>query len=65
MAPSEIKAPDSEAGERMKALTVDAASAGSRLDQWLAAQLAPDLSRNRIKALIEAGTVAVDGAAVT
>jgi 23S rRNA pseudouridine1911/1915/1917 synthase len=49
----------------MKALTVNAAGTGTRLDQWLAAQLAPDLSRSRIKSLIETGTVMVDGAVVT
>jgi 23S rRNA pseudouridine1911/1915/1917 synthase len=65
MAPLEIKAPDSEAGDRMKALVVEADGAGTRLDQWLAIQLAPDLSRNRIKSLIEAGTVAIDGAVVS
>ncbi|MGB8818356.1 MAG: RluA family pseudouridine synthase [Rhizobiaceae bacterium] len=49
----------------MKALTVDAAGAGARLDVWLAEQLAPDLSRSRIKALIESGAVSLNGALVT
>ena len=42
--------------------TVGAAEAGRRLDLWLAARL-PDLSRTRIKALVDGGSVAVDGAA--
>ncbi|SOE16272.1 ribosomal large subunit pseudouridine synthase D [Hoeflea halophila] len=35
--------------------------ADGRLDAWLAAQLEPDLSRSRIKALVEAGAVTVNG----
>jgi 23S rRNA pseudouridine1911/1915/1917 synthase len=46
---------------RRVAATVDAAEAGRRLDLWLAARL-PDLSRTKIKALVEGGCVAVDGA---
>lgn len=65
MSPTEIKAPDSEAGERMKALTVDEMSAGMRLDQWLAGQLAPDVSRSRVKTLIEQGAVTVAGKAAS
>ena len=42
--------------------TVGAAEAGRRLDLWLAAQL-PDLSRTRIKALVDGGRVSVNGAA--
>ena len=42
-------------------LTVSAAEAGLRLDQLLAARL-PDLSRSRLKSLIEQGHVQVDGA---
>ena len=37
--------------------------AGDRLDKWLAARL-PELSRSRIKALIEAGQVGLDGATI-
>src|SRR5690606_26963188 len=37
--------------------------ATGRLDAWLAAELEPDLSRSRIKALIEAGAVTVNGVA--
>ena len=43
-------------------LTVSAAEAGLRLDQLLAARL-PELSRSRLKSLIEQGHVRVDGAA--
>jgi 23S rRNA pseudouridine1911/1915/1917 synthase len=42
--------------------TVGAAEAGRRLDLWLAAQL-PDLSRTRVKALVDGGRVSVNGAA--
>jgi 23S rRNA pseudouridine1911/1915/1917 synthase len=47
---------------RRVAATVGAAEAGRRLDVWLAARL-PELSRTRIKALVESGSVSVDGAA--
>ena len=50
------------AGARRVSATVGAAEAGRRLDQWLAARL-PEFSRTRIKALVEAGGVSVDGAA--
>ena len=42
--------------------TVGLAEAGRRLDLWLAAQL-PDLSRTRIKTLVDGGHVSVNGAA--
>jgi 23S rRNA pseudouridine1911/1915/1917 synthase len=48
-----------EAARRVAA-TVDAAEAGRRLDLWLAARL-PDLSRTRIKTLVDSGCVGVDG----
>jgi len=44
-------------------LTVPRASAGERLDRFLAARV-PALSRSRLQALIRDGAVAVDGAAV-
>jgi 23S rRNA pseudouridine1911/1915/1917 synthase len=47
---------------RRVTVTVGAGEAGRRLDLWLAARL-PDLSRTRIKALVDAGRVRVDGAA--
>jgi len=45
---------------RRVAATVGAAEAGRRLDVWLAARL-PELSRTRIKALVESGHVSVNG----
>jgi 23S rRNA pseudouridine1911/1915/1917 synthase len=50
----------SPAARRMAA-TVESAEAGRRLDLWLAERL-PDLSRTRIKALVEAGRIRVDDA---
>ncbi|MFC6488420.1 pseudouridine synthase, partial [Nitratireductor sp. GCM10026969] len=60
-----MSGPDSRAVGEMKELAVDAASAGRRLDQWLAAALAPDVSRSRVQALIRAGAVTLAGSAVT
>jgi len=57
--------PDSEAGHGMKELSAGADAAGTRLDQWLAAALGPDFSRNRVQALIRQGAVSVNGMAVT
>ena len=54
--------PDSEAAPALKELTADGDAAGQRLDQWLAARLAPDLSRSRIQALIRDGQVTISGA---
>ena len=48
-------------GER-RALRVDAAAAGARLDRWLASRL-PGFSRARLQALIGERHVTVDGAA--
>ena len=45
-----------------RVLDVERASAGSRLDRWLAAAV-PEQSRAKIQALIEAGHVLLDGAA--
>jgi len=45
-------------------LTVDAESAGKRLDAWLAAQL-PDQSRSRLQKHIKAGAITVNGKTVT
>lgn len=52
-----MQAPDSEDTGDWKVLHADAAAHGTRLDQWLAATLAPDFSRNRIQALVRAGVV--------
>ncbi len=46
---------------RRVAATVAGAEAGRRLDLWLAERL-PDLSRTRIKALVDAGRIRVDDA---
>ena len=56
--------PDSEGEAALKELSVEPAAAGARIDQWLAAQLAPELSRSRIQGLIRDGQVTVGGAAV-
>ncbi|MGH6761341.1 MAG: RluA family pseudouridine synthase [Phyllobacterium sp.] len=48
----------------MKELIADLEAAGKRLDQWVAARLAPDLSRNRVQSLIQDGQVSVDGTPV-
>jgi 23S rRNA pseudouridine1911/1915/1917 synthase len=45
----------------LKVLSSDEAAAGQRVDQWLAAQLGPELSRSRVQALIDQGAVTVDG----
>jgi 23S rRNA pseudouridine1911/1915/1917 synthase len=57
-----MRDPDIEDDGALKVLTVGPEAAGRRLDQWLAEQLAPDLSRSRIKGLIEVGAVSVNGA---
>ena len=46
----------------MKEFSAGADAAGVRLDQWLAAALGPDFSRNRVQALIRQGAVSVNGA---
>lgn len=43
---------------------VEADEAGTRLDRWLAVRL-PELSRTRIKALIEDGRVSLDGTTIS
>lgn len=57
--------PDSEAGAELKELVAAGEDEGKRLDQWLAASLAPALSRSRVQALIRAGAVTADGAILT
>ncbi len=52
--------PDREAQQGHETLVVGEDAAG-RLDAWLAEALAPGLSRSRVKALIEAGAVSVNG----
>ena len=46
-------------------LTAGPDAAGSRIDQWLASELAPDLSRARIQALVKSGAVTADGKPAT
>ncbi|MEP6568106.1 MAG: RluA family pseudouridine synthase, partial [Mesorhizobium sp.] len=54
-----------EAGEFTEAaptvLEAGADAAGQRLDQWLAGQLGPDMSRSRVQMLIKQGAVSVNG----
>lgn len=57
--------PDTEAGGEWKELEVEAEAEGERLDRWLAAALAPEVSRSRVQALIRGGAVTVEGATVT
>ncbi|MFE0016701.1 RluA family pseudouridine synthase [Mesorhizobium sp. NPDC059054] len=61
-----MAAPDNEdtdelIGAAPIALKAGEEAAGQRLDQWLAAQLAPQLSRSRIQALIKQGAVRIAG----
>lgn len=60
-----MQASDSEDTGEMIVLHADAAAKGARLDQWLAGQVAPDLSRNRVQALVRAGSVTLNGRVVT
>ena len=60
-----MNAPDSQAAPAWKELQAEAEAAGARLDQWLAAALAPALSRSRVQALIRGGAVSLDGETVT
>jgi 23S rRNA pseudouridine1911/1915/1917 synthase len=46
-------------------LEAGADAAGQRLDQWLAAALAPELSRSRVQMLIKQGAVRLGGTVVT
>ncbi|MCO6387127.1 RluA family pseudouridine synthase [Aliihoeflea sp. 40Bstr573] len=59
-----MSAPDTEATAGLKAFAVGEDAAGMRLDQWLAARTAPNLSRNRVQALIRSGDVRIDGKVV-
>jgi 23S rRNA pseudouridine1911/1915/1917 synthase len=53
---------DTELADGVRTFAADAASAGMRLDAYLA-QAIPEISRSRVQMLIEAGQVRVDGAA--
>ncbi|WP_246272863.1 RluA family pseudouridine synthase [Oricola thermophila] len=54
-----------EAGGELEAFTAGDEAAGARLDQWLAGVTPHDLSRSRIKQLIEQGQVSLNGEVVT
>jgi 23S rRNA pseudouridine1911/1915/1917 synthase len=60
-----MSAPDSEAAAGLKVFHAGEDAAGMRLDQWLAARTAPDLSRSRVQALIRSGDVTIDGKVTT
>jgi 23S rRNA pseudouridine1911/1915/1917 synthase len=60
-ADSDREAQDADPGLPGAQTLVAGDDAEGRLDAWLAAELEPDLSRSRIKALIEAGAVTVNG----
>jgi 23S rRNA pseudouridine1911/1915/1917 synthase len=60
-ADSDREAQDADPGRPGAQTLVAGDDAEGRLDAWLAAELEPNLSRSRIKALIEAGAVTVNG----
>jgi 23S rRNA pseudouridine1911/1915/1917 synthase len=49
----------------LKVLDAEPEAAGTRLDQWLAASLGPDFSRNRVQTLIRQGAVRIGGKVVS
>lgn len=55
--------PAAQVSDRLERLTVEPGAAGRRLDLWLAEKL-PEISRTRLKALVETERVSVDGRAV-
>lgn len=56
-----MPAPDTEALAAWEEMSAGEEAVGMRLDQWLSRQLGPDVSRNRVKSLIEAGHVKLNG----
>ena len=54
-----------EAGDELEAFIAGGDAAGARIDQWLAGATSGELSRNRIKQLIEQGHVRLNGETVT
>jgi len=62
-AKTDREAQDAVEGQSDKQTLLAGDDAEGRLDAWMAAELEPDLSRSRIKALIEAGAVTVNGVA--
>ncbi len=57
-----MPAPDTEARTAWEEMPVGTAAAGSRIDQWLSAQLGPNVSRSKVKMLIDGGHVRLNGA---
>ena len=56
--------PDETTSDALRRVRAEAADAGERLDRLLAARLV-DISRTRVKHLVEAGRVTMDGATIT
>ncbi|MDX8513383.1 RluA family pseudouridine synthase [Mesorhizobium captivum] len=52
---------DELTGREGVVLEAGADAAGQRLDQWLTAQLGPEMSRSRVQALIRQGAVSIGG----
>ena len=59
--PVPMRDPDSEAENGLIVLTAGPEAQGLRLDQWLAAALGAEFSRNRVQGLIRQGAVSVGG----
>lgn len=60
-----MSAPDSEAEAALKEFVADMDAHGVRMDQWLATQTGPELSRSRVQALIRDGQVTLNGNVIT
>ena len=60
-----MNATDNEADPALKEFVADSTASGERIDQWLAAQLAPILSRSRIQGLMREGAITLNGKPVT
>lgn len=60
-----MSAPDSEAEAALKEFVADMDAHGVRVDQWLATQTGPELSRSRVQALIRDGQVTLNGNVIT
>jgi 23S rRNA pseudouridine1911/1915/1917 synthase len=59
-----MEAADKGSGGEVKSFAVTEADLGARLDVFLAAALAPDLSRSRVQSLIKSGCVTISGLVV-
>ena len=53
--------PDTRAPQDWEVLLAESGAAGQRLDLWLAERLGPEISRSRVKSMIEAGHVQLNG----